>query len=69
MLLLDRISDVIMAACCLHNFVIQAGNVDEELNSDFEDSDSEDEEAQADNDATFAAAKRKRNRIKILLVG
>ena len=69
MLLLHKIPNVIITACCLHNFVIQQGDVDEEIDSDVEEGNSEDEEEHAQNDASFAAAKRKRNRIKNLLFG
>ena len=69
MLLLHKIPNVIITACCLHNFVIQQGDVDEEIDSDVDEGDSEDEEEHAQNDASFAAAKRKRNRIKNLLFG
>lgn len=67
MLLLANIPDVIMTACCLHNFVIQQGDVDEEIEPEEDYSDLEEEEDGRDNDETFAAAKRKRNRIKNLL--
>ncbi|XP_045033881.1 uncharacterized protein LOC116922685, partial [Daphnia magna] len=46
MLLLNRISDVILSACCLHNYIIQRGDVqpEDQYREDDEENDYEEEE-------------------------
>ena len=39
MMLLNRIPDVIMTACCLHNLFLQAGDIPEEEYEDEADDD------------------------------
>ena len=69
MLLLGRIPDVIMTACCLHNFIIQVGEADDEEPFEEEEPENdEDEEVFGDAMEDYpgnAAAKRKRNQLNI----
>jgi hypothetical protein len=71
MLLLGRVVDVIMTACCLHNLIIQVGNEDEE--ESFEEKESENNEDEAvfldaiEGDLGNAATKRKINVMKYIL--
>ena len=71
MLLLGRIPDVIMTACCLHNFIIQVGEADDEEPFEEEEPENdEDEEVFGDAMEDYpgnATAKRKRNAIKYIL--
>lgn len=71
MLLLNRISDVILAACCLHNYSIQCGDVqteDQNREDDEENEENDDEEEEMDNDNDRTASKKKRTRIKYWLL-
>ena len=60
MLLMNRVADVIVAACCLHNFLIQFGEgVEIQDEEQFPADDEVDEdENDADNDANEGIARR-----------
>ena len=70
-MLLLGIPDVIMAACWLHNFIIQVGDADDEEPFEEEEPENdEDEEVFGDAMEDYpgnATAKRKRNAIKYIL--
>ena len=69
MLLLNRIPDVIMTACCLHNFILQAGDIPEKEYEYEDDGDDEDGYGEVDDKALGnAAAQRKRNAIQFFLL-
>lgn len=71
MLLLNRIPDVIITACCLHNHLIQFSDLNEDDNScneDEEESDGEsDDEHDGINNNLLMAGSAKRNRIRELI--
>ncbi|XP_045030382.1 protein ALP1-like [Daphnia magna] len=68
MLLLNRIPDVILTACCLHNYIIQRGDVQPEDQYREDDEENDDEEEERDSDNSTTAGKQIRNRIKYLLM-
>ena len=69
MLLLNRIPDVIMTACCLHNFILQAGDIREEEYENEDEGDDEDGYGEVGDKALGnAAAQRKRNAIQFFLL-
>jgi len=67
MLLLSRIRDVIITACCLHNICIQLGDVDGDVSAEYDEDDASEEDENYDEHGT-AAGKRKRQLISYLLM-
>jgi hypothetical protein len=67
MLLLNRIPDVIITSCCLHNMCIQLGDVDEDVYAEEEEDDAGEDDENCDERGT-AAGKRKRQIISYLLM-
>ena len=64
---MNRIPDVIITACCLHNICIQLGDVEENVYAE-EDEDDADEDDENYGERVTAAGKRKRDFISYLLM-